>query len=396
MSEPRKKLTKSYIDTIPTPNKPQVDYFDSELKGFGLRVGATKKIFFVMARVNGRLTRVTIGKYGILTPEQARKDAKLVLGQMHKGVDPNKEKASKQARSITLAKAYEEYQKIRKPKEITVYTDKCLMGHLSDWQDKPIAEITKDMVEKRHRSISEGVGKHAANNTFRMFRRVYNCINSRLDDSLPQNPVSRLSATKQWEKVGRRQTIIPDSDLPSWYRAVRSIDNPFMRNYLIILLFTGMRKNEGLSIEWTNVNMVDKTITLPETKNGKPHIIPMSNYLFGLFSELQAIRQNEYVFPAFVTDGKTGHMTEPKRQVQKVKGKTKIEFCLHDLRRVFKTVAQDTVTKAESDRLTNHSSRDAGDGYIILSTEKVREPMQRITDKLLCLTHAWSDITNYH
>jgi hypothetical protein len=111
----------------------------------------------------------------------------------------------------------------------------------------------------------------------------------------------------------------------------------------------------------------------------------MSSYLSSIFKELQAARLNEYVFPELVKGTKTGHMSEPKRQVRKVKDKTGIEFCLHDQRRTFKTIAQDTVTISENHFLTNHSTGNAGDGYIIMTVEKVREPMQKITDKILAL-----------
>ncbi len=391
---PKIKLSKSVVDNLAPPPQgtPQLDYWDTDLKGFGVTVGARAKTYCVMRRVNGRNIRVSIDRHNVITFKDAKDRAAQLLVEMKQGINPNLKKRVATERNITLKEAYEKYAETRSIKASTKSKDLSLLNcHLSSWLNKPIADVTKDMVSKRHGDLSKTAGDHTANNVFRMFRRVYNCINAHLDDALPQNPVARLSATKQWAKVGRRQTIIADCDLPEWYRAVRAIDNPFMRNYLLLLLFTGLRKEEGLSLEWRNVNMADRAFTLPETKNGKSHTMPMSNYLLDLFTELQTIKQNGYVFPAFVTKGKVEHMTEPKRHVQKVKETSGIEFCLHDLRRVFKTLAQDTVTKAESDRLTNHTSRDAGDGYIILSTEKVREPMQRITDKLLCMTNAWSN-----
>jgi len=389
---PKLKLTKTTVDSLPYSQHGQVDYWDTELKGFGVTVGAKAKTYFVLRRVNGKRVRTTIDRHNIIPLAKARDKAAELLVEMKQGVNPNLKKKIPFEHSITLQNAFDEYVKTRKPKPTTLKCDKSLLAcHLSSWLSKPIVEITKDMVSKRHHELCNTAGDHTANNVFRLFRRIYNCINAHLDDALPKNPVSRLSATKQWAKVGRRETIIEDCDLPAWYKAVRSIDNPFMRNYLLLLLFTGLRKEEALSLEWKNVNMIDKTFTLPDTKNGKRHTMPMSNYLFALFTELQAIKQNGYVFPAFVEHTKTGHMTEPKRHVLRIKEASCLKFCLHDLRRVFKTLADDTVTKAESDRLTNHTPRDAGGGYIIISTEKAREPMQRITDKLLCLTNAWSD-----
>lgn len=391
---PKVKLTKSVVDSIPRPESGQVDYWDTELKGFGLTVGAKSKTYFVWRRVNGKLRKTVIGRHNEIPIQKAREQAAELLVEMRKGINPNDKKKVPFERTITLRKAYDEYVKIRTPKETTVVNDKSLLRtHLSDWLDNPLADITKDMVSKRHRELRDKKGNHTANNVFRMFNRVYNCVNAHLDGVLPENPVTRLSVTKQWAKVDRRRTIIADNDLPAWYASARLIGNVFMRNYILLLLFTGIRKNEGLSLSWSNVNMTDKTFTMLETKNGRPLTLPMSNYLFDIFTELQKVKLNDYVFPA-LAKSKKDYMTEPKRHVQHIVDSSGVKFCLHDLRRVFKTLAQDTVTKAESDKLTNHSSRDAGDGYIILTTEKVREPMQRITNKLLCLTNAWSDFKN--
>ena len=389
---PKTKLTKREVDNIPMSDSGQVNYWDTELKGFGLTVGAKTKTYFVWRRVNGKLRKTVIGRHNEIPIQKAREQAAELLVEMRKGINPNDKKKVPFERTITLRKAYEEFVKIRTPKQTTVINDKSLLKtHLSDWLDKPIADITKDMVSKRHRELRDKKSNHTANNVFRLLSRIYNCVNANLDGVLPENPVTRLSSTKQWAKVDRRRTIIADCDLPTWYASVHQIDNVFMRNCLLLLLFTGIRKNEGLSLSWSNVNLADKTFTIPETKNGKPHTLPMSNYLFDIFTELQKFKLNDYVFPA-LAKSKKGHMTEPKRHVQHIVDSSGVKFCLHDLRRVFKTLAQDTVTKAESDKLTNHSSRDAGDGYIILTTEKVREPMQRITDKLLCLAHVWSDL----
>jgi hypothetical protein len=78
-------------------------------------------------------------------------------------------------------------------------------------------------------------------------------------------------------------------------------------------------------------------------------------------------------------------MTEAKRQVQTVKDVSDVKFCLHDLRRVFKSIAQGVVTISENHNLTNHTSKNAGDGYIILPIDKLRKPMQKISDRILTI-----------
>ena len=120
------KISKATIDRLPFAAKgKQIDYFDTELKGFGCRVSATAKTYFVLKRVNGRLTRVTLGRHGVETAEKARKDAIDALSDLGKGIDVNREKARAREKGITLSEVLDRYFIARqelKPRTITIYT----------------------------------------------------------------------------------------------------------------------------------------------------------------------------------------------------------------------------------------------------------------------------------
>ncbi|BBJ23186.1 Arm DNA-binding domain-containing protein [Candidatus Nitrotoga sp. AM1P] len=83
------KLTKTFVDSTSLAEKGQVFYRDSELKGFGLRVGLTSKVYIAETKVKGKVVRVTIGKHGVFTAEQARAEAREMLIMMSRGVNPN-------------------------------------------------------------------------------------------------------------------------------------------------------------------------------------------------------------------------------------------------------------------------------------------------------------------
>jgi integrase len=381
---PKMKLTKTAIDRLPLSQQGQVDYCDTELKGFGVRVGASTKTYFVLRRVNGNRVRTIIERHNVMTLDQARDKAKQLLIDMKAGTNPNTEKKKNQDRGITLQEAYEEYKQGKSLKQNTIRVDESLLHcHLKDWLDKPIQDITPAMLKSRYVAIrNKGKDKplvNTATNTIRMFKRVYNNASESRD--FPANPSEKLHL----EMSDSRKSKIKNQDLPLWFNAVLSLDNLYMKNYLLLQLFTGMRKEEGLGVKWENVDMKSKTFTIPQTKNGRPLTLPMSSYLSSIFKELQTARLNEFVFPEQVAETKTGHMSEPKRQVKKVKDTTGIEFCIHDLRRTFKTAAARVVSTAENHNLTNHISKNAGDNYIILELDELKEPMQRITDKILAL-----------
>ncbi len=82
------KLTKRLIDDTPFPSSGQVFIRDCMLRGFALRVTKGTKTFVLEKRVRGRVRRITIGPYGPLTVDQARKLAEAHVGAIAQGEDP--------------------------------------------------------------------------------------------------------------------------------------------------------------------------------------------------------------------------------------------------------------------------------------------------------------------
>jgi integrase len=407
------KLTKIVIDKLPIPLVGErLDYFDSQCRGFGIRVSNTSKRFFVLKRVKGKLTRVMLKPYGVITPEAARIEANKIISKLYDGIDVNAEKVKSSLRGITLAETLKDYFETKKLKPRTVQTyDDLFRLYLSDWLKKPIAWITKDMVATRHRKITQQNGEAAANNVMKTLRAVYNFANELHDDELPQNPVKRLSNTGQWNKIERRQTAVAPKDLPILFKAIQRLNNPVIRDYLLLLLFTGARRTEMACLKWENVDMQERIFTLTVTKSGKPLTLPMSNFIYEIFQSRLATRENEFVFPGY---GKTRHIIEPRKQMNTIKRDTMkmlnniendaelkrvlnkqsakltpgISFSLHDLRRTFASAISGTVVGGyELKRLLNHSfgNGDVTAGYVIHSMEKLRKLMQEATDHILTL-----------
>ena len=159
------RLTKPAIDRISPPESGQAFYFDDSLKGFGLRVTPGSKTFIVDKRIDGKKKRITLGRYGELTTEQARKQAQKLLGEIAQGHDPVRESKEEILKRKTLGEVFEHYlsaRKTLKPKTITDYR-RVLNLHFSDWMGKPFLTITKDAIRKRHDKIGKGHGEAYAN-----------------------------------------------------------------------------------------------------------------------------------------------------------------------------------------------------------------------------------------
>ncbi|MFO7931720.1 MAG: Arm DNA-binding domain-containing protein, partial [Desulfosalsimonas sp.] len=104
------KITKKAIDAIKPPEKGKDYYFDEALPGFGVIVWPSgTKTFIFQYRINGQKKRITIGRHGKITVDNARKQAKIEAGKASGGIDPVAERHKKKAESLTLREALNDY-----------------------------------------------------------------------------------------------------------------------------------------------------------------------------------------------------------------------------------------------------------------------------------------------
>jgi integrase len=392
------KLTKSTIDKVESPKSGQTFLRDSIINGFALRITAQSKAFVVEKRIDGKSKRITLGRYPEMTTEQARIEAQKFLGMIASGVDPVSEQQKQQLSGVTLAEAFEEFCEVRKKnvKPRTLYDyGRVVELAFPDWKNKPLKAITKDMVSRRHTHLGETRGHGYANLSLRFLRALFNFAIAQyeLDNGEPLlrfNPVIRITQTRSWYRVTRRQTYIKPHQLAAWYQAVESMrssgKNPehssMVADYFLFLLFTGMRRSEAANLKWSDVDLLNKSITVANTKNYQPLTLPISSFLETILLSRKARAVNAYVFPG---SGKTGILIEPRVQVARVMVRSGVEFTLHDLRRTFITIADSLdISGYAVKRLVNHKiSGDVTAGYIITDVERLRAPMQRITDYML-------------
>jgi integrase len=388
---PNIRLTRRAIDEIPLTESGQVLYRDTLLSGFGLRVGAKSKVFYVEGQVNRRTRRVTIGRADVLAPEIARKKALGILSEMVDGRDPNEEKRKALSVSITLEQGFEKLFEARPQlSPVTVHGyRRSVTFYLKTWAKKPMREITRQMVLKKHQDMTKLHGAVTANNVMRHLRSAHNFIAATQDD-FPPNPVLILGQARAWNRERRRQTLIAAHDLPAWWRAVLA-EPAHARDFLLTALFTGMRRGELQKLRWENVDLAGKALHIPTTKNGDPLDLPLSDFLARLLTERKARAcHSPYVFPG---PGAHGHLTEPNNFLQRVSEASGVKFTLHDLRRTFITIAESLdVPYYALKRLLNHrASGDVTGGYIVVNAERLRGPVELVAAKILELAGQEAD-----
>lgn len=394
------KITKRFVEQVEIPSqrhgKPtQTFYRDDELRGFALRVtSGGAKSFVFERRIKGPVRRITLGRFEDLTIARARRKAERMAGEIADDQDPIANRKRTKLERITLGRVLDDYLAARKdlkPRTVEDYRMVTRWG-FSDWLARPLTIITKEQVATRHTVL----GKRSparANNAFRVLRALFNYAIALYEDQdgdsiLASNPVSVLGQTRAWYRIERRNRYLKDHELAPWYEATLTIDNETTRDYLHFLLFTGLRKSEGLRLRWGDVDLEDRTLKIDDTKNRVPHILPLSDFLEAMLRRRSADQCGPYVFPGN-EPGK--HLVEPRRGIERVVRLSGVAFGCHDLRRTFATIAERLDLSAFTlMRLINHKRfmSDVTAGYIGGDIERLREPMQRIASYMNLHMHS--------
>lgn len=376
-----KKLTKTVVDALPYAED-QYFVFDSELKGFGVRVSRDTKSFIVQRYVNGTKKRVTLGRYGELTVIQAREQAQKMLGEMAKGVDPIKERREAKAQGETLQELHARYIAASHLAPATVKDYDRGMAAIG-WGTKPWQAITGDMVAAKFDELSQRGGT-STNRDFRALRAILNFGIQGLvanGETPKPNPCDALK--KRWHPTHAKTTTIKLHELAEWYKAISQLKHQTAKDYLLFTLLTGFRRDESASLTWKQIDFVGRTITLPDPKNHKAHVFPMSDFIYDMLKRRKADSDSAYVFPSDIS--RTGHYVEPKKAYAAIHERCGLWITIHDLRRTFGTVAAPLVTHAELKSMLNHKAKNdvTLTHYTHLSGEALREPVNRVTDALL-------------
>ncbi|ALG67358.1 tyrosine-type recombinase/integrase [Beggiatoa leptomitoformis] len=377
------KLTKTSVEKLPYPDVGQVFYRDTELKGFGLRVTKGSKTYIVENSIRGRACRVTIGKQTVFTAEQARIIAKKLLADIAVGINPNAQKVLERVKNITLNTVFQEFITVRTLKPKTCYTYRQCFEHIfKSWHHKQITDLSKTLIAEHYQHTCQQHGDAYANLCFRLLRSVLNFANASYDDLLPINPVNVLSDKHQWKTISRRNRFIKTHQLSNWWQAVEQLNNTTLRDYFQLLLLTGLRKQEAATLQWSSVDLNEKTLTVLDTKNSQPHTLPLSSYLYTLLQQRQQQAKNIWVFPNPNTQKP---FVELRQQLKIITEYSGITFNCHDLRRTFATLAEGLdISSYAIKRLLNHKqNQDVTAGYIVVDVERLREPMEKITAVIL-------------
>jgi integrase len=397
------KLTKRTVDAE-QPRTSEKFKWDDDLPGFGLRVFPSgRKSYVVQYKIGGRggrTRRISLGLHGKLTVDEARKKAARLLAAVADGGDPATDRAeAKQALSVAdLAKLYLAEGPAEKPnkKASSWATDRSnierhvvpLLGRkmanalkqadIAKFQADVAAGKTKADIKtgRRGRAIVEGGRGTAARCLAVVGAMLQFAVGRKL---IPANPAKGVPLLKGEKK----ERFLSETEVTRLANAVSGMEaqgklSATAASAIRLLMLTGCRKSEILSLRWEWVDFERGCLRLPDSKTGAK-VVPLAASAMELLSELP--RNSEYVLPA--AKG-AGPYTGLQKDWERVRDRAELHgLRLHDLRHSFASFAvADGNTLFMVGKVLGHKQARTTEVYAHLADDPLRAVADRTAARI--------------
>lgn len=307
----RKNITKRTVDSL----RPGDVVWDESVRGFGVRCQRRDKVYVLKYRFHGRQRWLSIGKHGSpWTPEKARTEAKKYLGYVADGKDPADARDDAK-NDITVSALCDLYmdEGVATKKASTLATDKGrIERHIKPLIGKKrCCQVTRTDIERMMQDIAKGKtatdvktgprgraivrgGQGTATKAVTLLGAIFTFAVSR--GFRPDNPVHGITKykTKKYERflspaeLGRLGRVLSEAEQEGL--------NLMAINAIRLLIMTGCRRGEILSLQWKHVDFERSCFRLPDSKTGAK-IVPVGAPVLKLLEEMPQIQGNPYVLP---------------------------------------------------------------------------------------------------
>jgi integrase len=376
------KLTKRTVDALTYEGAGNAACYlwDDELPGFGCRVYPTGRKAFVAAyRVGGRRRFFTLGAYGRLTCDEARRTAKATLGDATRGIDPaTKREQERQGETIRdLCTAY--LERHAATKRSGAEDQRRIDRHiLPAWGGRKARDITRADVAALHSRIGRAA-PYEANRTLALLSKMFAL--AEVWGFTPDGHPSPARAIDRFREEKRDRWVTPE-ELPRLADAINREPNQSARHALWLYLLTGARKTELLQARWEDVDWRRGELRLPETKAGRVHYLPLSGPALALLRQIPRDADNPFILPGAKPGAHLVNISKPWLRVRSAAGVADVR--LHDLRRtVGSWLAQAGNSLHLIGRVLNHSNTSTTAVYARFGQDQVREALEQHAQRLL-------------
>jgi integrase len=398
-----RRISKSNVDSLfCPPGKDREIIWDDKLKGFGVAVFPTGlKTYVAQYRKDGRSHRVVIGKHGRLTPDQARREAKALLGDVEKGADPVVERRNKrQAPTLQeISQGFLEYALAKKKLGTAKGYESALRLHILPMLGpKRLTDIQPTDVESLHAGMSDSPPQ--ANRTLDVLSAVWTWAAKQKQVEAVSNPAKgvekyretardRYLTKEEFMRLSEALTAAETTGLPYSVDESRpkakhapkpeNRSRKFDRHAVAairLLMLTGARLREIIDARWEHVDLERGMIFLPDSKTGRKPIY-LSAAAARIISALPRIHGNPYVIPGEKTGQPRADLKRPWDAICELAGLDGVR--LHDLRHSFASVgAGASLGLPIIGKLLGHSQPSTTQRYAHLDADPMRRAVETI------------------
>lgn len=333
-------ITKKILSDIRTRIKP---YYirDTKLIGFAIKVnpkGQAKYIVEAKLGNSNRAKRKEVGVVNVMSLVKARELARDYLNDIHAGVEPLERQLKD---GLSVQKLFEDYyrsnQRIKKVNADSYIDDmkSFLKPFLNRHANDLSAQEYFDFYQKNTK-----LRPTRTDRVHRQLRAVYKYATRK--QLVDRNPTDIVTTQDRPVIKPKDRSLSLDVELPRFLRALMSKEvSEIARDVVLIILATGMRRTEALSLRWNELDMYRYVITKSDTKNKHQHMIPMSNLVRTILLDRLSKRVDgcEYLFPNALGSAAIGDI---RKSLKRILSLAEIDdpVALHDLRRTFTAINQ--------------------------------------------------------
>ncbi len=370
------KLTKRFVEKAGPRSAPYIA-FDTQVPRFGIRVMPSGiKSYLVQYRHGGRTRRVTFGKVGTLTPDEARKIARDLLFRVAKGEDPAQSLALSR-RAPTVADFCDRFMREHvahhcKPTTTREYQRAIDIFIRPKLGTLKIGDVIRRDITELHQKHRET--PYQANRTLGVLSKVFNLAEEwgfRPDGSNPCRHVKKYRESKRERFLSPTEYLALGNALSECERT----ESPAAIAAIRLLALTGCRLSEILNLKWEHVH--GDTLRLPASKTG-PKVVYLGSEAKAALDAIEVVHGNPFVIVGTIAGQHLIDLQKPWRRIRKLAGLPDLR--LHDLRHSFASMA---LNNGEGlpviGRLLGHSQVQTTARYAHWSADPVRQAATRIS-----------------
>jgi integrase len=333
------KLTKTIIAAA-EPRKKEYSLWDTEVRKFGVRIATSgRKMFVYQYRFNRRPGRLTLGPVDVLSVTVARDLAREAAVKISRGIDPGAERDAKR-NAITVAELAERFDaahvtfhvKDSTAREYRFAVKKYILPELGT---KKVAEVTRAHVAALHHKMRDKPTQ--ANRTIEVVSKMFNLAEEwgyRQPNTNPRKGLKKYPETK-------RERFFSEAELQRLGEVLEEmeterIEMPSAIAAVRLLMFTGCRLGEIMTLQWRFVDLKAGVLRLPDSKTGKK-LVQLGAPAVAVLHGLEKVEDNHWVLPGRV---QYGRLTDLQPFWQRLRARAGLKDArIHDLRHTFASYA---------------------------------------------------------